>query len=147
MTKKSKPIVWLLFIVYCVVLIKMILFKMPFNQIDDAIRAISVGRIADNLKLANFIPFKHILVYMDAYFKVAMKNLGMGILLFIPLGYFLPALTKHRQFKNVIVVGLLTSISFETLQLLLSLGVFDIDDIILNGIGVLFGYMIYKSFR
>jgi len=29
----------------------------------------------------------------------------------------------------------------------LSLGVFDIDDIILNGIGVVFGYMIYKSFR
>ena len=65
MTKKSKPIYWLLFIVYIVCLIKMVLFKMPFNQIDDAIKAISVGRIGDNLKAANFIPFKHILVYMD----------------------------------------------------------------------------------
>ena len=92
MTKKSKPIYWLLFIVYLVVLIKMILFKMPFSQIGSAIRAISVGRISDNLKMANFIPFKHILIYMDQYFKVAVKDLGMGMLLFMPLGYFLPSL-------------------------------------------------------
>jgi len=120
---------------------------MPFDQIGPAIKAISVGRIGDNLKQANFMPFSHITVYMDAYFKVAMKNLGTGILLFTPMGYFIPTLTKHRQFKNVVIVGLLTSISFETLQLLLSLGQFDIDDIILNGLGIVFGFMIYKSFR
>lgn len=147
MTKKSKPIFWLLFIVYVVFLVKMILFNMPFNHIDDAVKAISVGNIGNNLKNANFIPFKHIQVYMDTYFKIAIKNLGMGIILFTPFGYFLPTLTKHRQFKSIVVIGLLTSISFETLQLLMSLGTFDVDDIILNGIGIVFGYMIYKSLR
>lgn len=147
MSKKTKPIIWLLFIVYVLFMIKMILFKMPFNQMGSAVRAISIGKLADNLKLANFMPFSQIVVYMDAHFKVAMKSLGTGIVLFVPLGYFIPTLSKHRQFKNVLIVGLLTSITFETLQLFLSLGRFDVDDIILNGLGIIFGFMIYKSIR
>lgn len=147
MTKQSKPIYWLLFIVYTIVLIKVAFVNQSLEMVKENIMGLSLNRLTTNLQDANFIPFKTIGVYTNMYFKPAMKFLGLGIAWFIPLGYFIPALTSARNFKRVLITGLLIIISIEVLQLVLALGVFDIDDIILNACGLILGYMVYQSFK
>lgn len=147
MSKQSKPIYWLVFVVYMIILIKVLFFNMSLEAVKAAVTSASIDSISNNLKLANFIPLKNINAYTLMYFRPGMKEIGMRILWFMPLGFFIPSLTKHRRFKHTLIVGLLVILFFEVLQIILSLGRFDIDDIILNGLGIVFGYMVYKAFK
>jgi len=143
--RKSKPIVWLLLIVYIVVLFKVTFFNVPLEQIKSSIMNASLGDIGNNLKLANFMPLKTIGIYTEMLFKPAMKFLGLNILWFIPLGYFIPSMTKHKNFKQVMILGILFVLLLEVLSLIVSLGRFDIDELLLASFGVLLGYMCYKT--
>jgi glycopeptide antibiotics resistance protein len=68
----------------------------------------------------------------------------------MPLGFLAPILwNKFRGFKEVILLGLVVSITIELLQLLENFAggwgrVTDIDDVICNVLGVVFGYLIYS---
>ena len=71
-------------------------------------------------------------------------NLYGNIMWFIPMGIFIPALTKrHFGFVKVVLCGALISISIETMQFILNTGVTDIDDVIFNTLGAAVGYLIY----
>ncbi len=147
MSKKSKPIFWLAFIIYLILLLKVIFFSMSFEAVKAGVTSASIDRISMNLKEANFIPLRHINAYMNMYFKPAMSVMGLKILWFVPMGYFIPALTKQKRFKQTLIIGVLVVLLFEVMQLILSLGQFDVDDILLNGIGVIIGYTLYKAFK
>lgn len=68
------------------------------------------------------------------------------MLLFIPLGIFLPILfSKIINIKRIILICLTIFFIKELLQLLLNVGMFDIDDIILNVVGALLSYIIFKK--
>ncbi len=70
----------------------------------------------------------------------------LNIILFIPLGFFLPILyKKYRNFKEVTKVGFLTSLFIEIMQLF-SHRATDIDDLITNTLGTIIGYLIFKIF-
>lgn len=109
----------------------------------------SYYRTYSSLPEYNLIPFKTIsslIVNFRYYeFEVWVYNLFGNIAAFLPLGILWPAVlgAKHK-----LLFTLLFSLTFllmaETAQLVFRVGVFDIDDIILNMIGVLSGYMIYK---
>jgi glycopeptide antibiotics resistance protein len=83
--------------------------------------------------------------------KLLLRNLLGNLVLLLPLGVFLPMLwSKFRYFKKTVLVGVTVSLSIELVQLALSfLGlsgrIADIDDLILNSIGVLIGYFIYSK--
>lgn len=130
-----------------IILIKVLFFNMSFEAVKSSVMSASMNSISNNLKAANFMPLKNINTYTLMYFRPGMKEIGMRILWFMPLGFFIPALTKHRRFKHALIVGLLVILFFEVLQIVLSLGRFDVDDIILNGLGIVFGYMVYKAFK
>ena len=71
-------------------------------------------------------------------------NLYGNIVWFIPMGVFIPALSKrHRGFLQVVLIGALISTSIETLQFIFNTGVTDIDDVIFNTLGAAVGYLIY----
>ncbi|WP_158589621.1 MULTISPECIES: VanZ family protein [Clostridia] len=94
---------------------------------------------------ANFIPFKTTLHYMlesDSYnLSVILHNTIGNVLLFLPLGLFLPLLfKKYRVFSKMLVFVAIASLSIELLQLIVQVGQFDIDDIILNTIGSSIGF-------
>ncbi len=79
-----------------------------------------------------------------------LRNLGGNLLLFLPLGVGLPLFwKKFRNFKSTLSTCFLASLSIETTQAILSyLGLVfaravDIDDIIMNVLGGIFGYFIY----
>lgn len=96
----------------------------------------------------NLIPFKTILslIISCKYYEldVWVYNFFGNIAAFMPLGILLPvALGIKRNLAATLVFSTLFLLSAETAQLIFRVGVFDIDDIILNMIGVLSGYMIH----
>ena len=79
---------------------------------------------------------------MNADYK--MDNLAGNVVGFIPLGILLPILLfwLRRGWSTVLAV-FLVSLGFECCQLFFKLGIFDVDDLILNTAGGLIGYLIY----
>jgi glycopeptide antibiotics resistance protein len=79
------------------------------------------------------------------------RNLIGNILLLLPLGLFLPILwSKFRDFGKTVFMGVVVSLAIELSQLFLSylsLGSrsTDIDDLILNTLGIVIGYIIYDK--
>lgn len=65
----------------------------------------------------------------------------------MPFGFLLPMVSKRSVFKNFLSVTFLAmffSIGIETAQLVTKVGAFDVDDIFLNTIGGLLGYIFLK---
>lgn len=96
----------------------------------------------------NLIPFKTILnlIVNFKYYEleVWIYNLFGNIAAFMPLGLLLPAvLGTKRKLAATVVFSMVFLLAAETAQLVFRVGVFDIDDIILNMTGVAAGYMIY----
>jgi glycopeptide antibiotics resistance protein len=94
------------------------------------------------------IPFKTILPYIGdaSYSKVAVKNLLGNIFLFLPFGLLLPAIKPEvDSYKKIFIFSVLFSLFFETTQLLLRIGSFDVDDLILNTLGAMLGYFLFNK--
>ena len=67
-----------------------------------------------------------------------------NILLFIPFGILCPVTFRGlRKFWRCLLVGMLTSLFVESLQLLTGRGFFQIDDILTNVLGAVAGYLLY----
>ena len=63
-------------------------------------------------------------------------------MLFIPFGFLSSYLLKNRKFSVVTILTLIASLTIEAVQYYIG-RVFDIDDIILNLIGGIVGFLIY----
>jgi glycopeptide antibiotics resistance protein len=77
--------------------------------------------------------------------RYSTENLFGNILLFFPLGIFLPLLfNKTSRLSKMIFTVFLISFCLELIQLVTVLGNFDTDDIILNVLGSVIGFGVYK---
>lgn len=94
----------------------------------------------------NFIPFKEIMRYKitDPLF---IRNILGNILLFVPFSYIVTDIVymvcKKTNFLICTIYVLLTSLSIESIQYFIGRA-FDIDDILLNFIGGILGYIVWK---
>lgn len=69
----------------------------------------------------------------------------LNILLFIPLGFFCPMISKtYEQVKNIILIGAGFSFVIEISQLFTLHRATDINDIISNTLGALIGYVCFR---
>ncbi|MEG2564112.1 MAG: VanZ family protein [Bacilli bacterium] len=94
---------------------------------------------------SNFIPFREILRYSVGsrlFFKQVIGNL----LLFVPYGFFVSYYIKPLKPWVVMFLGLISSLSIEITQALIG-RIFDIDDLILNVMGCLIGFLLYYIAR
>lgn len=96
----------------------------------------------------NLIPFKtignYILNFHNYNFDIWYYNIIGNILLFVPMGILLPTLsTKLKNFFPSIILIILFSLTVELLQYATQLGIFDVDDIILNALGGSIGFLIF----
>ena len=88
----------------------------------------------------NFVPFSEIFRYKFGS-KLFIYNVLGNVLLFVPYGYFVSRYTKSKKWLQV----LYASTTIELMQL--NLGrTFDIDDILLNVLGGIVGYFLYRTF-
>lgn len=76
--------------------------------------------------------------------KSFMVNMFGNVLAFVPFGFVLPIISsKNRRFLNVLLLTLELTITIELFQLLLKVGIFDVDDILLNTVGGMIGYILF----
>jgi glycopeptide antibiotics resistance protein len=145
---RTRTIALILLMLYSLVLIKLILFKNANYILSQDYRK-NYGRHSLQLswQRANLVPGKTLYYYLSLQekFETGLENIGGNILLFIPYGILLPlALKRFTRFSRFFAMILLTSLFFELSQLLLAYGSCDVDDIILNGLGGIIGYSIFR---
>lgn len=141
MRKAAKVLSWTAFILYCLVLLYVLFLSrapMTWCSVPEFFR-----------RFTNIIPFKTIFEYINRYSEgfrvISIRNLGVNLFMFAPMGILLPCLFKKlRCFWKVTVTILLTVILAELLQGILRVGSVDIDDVLFNVIGGMMGYGIYK---
>lgn len=75
-------------------------------------------------------------------FAVASNLLG-NVLIFVPFGFFMPMASKYRNFFATAFYGFGISLCVEIFQLITRVGSFDVDDLLLNTIGAVLGYIIF----
>ncbi len=94
----------------------------------------------------NLIPFVRMTDYQSK--RDFLVNLIGNIAMFVPTGIILPIIYKKLDsFGKVILAGMGISLCIEILQLPFSVRASDIDDLLLNTLGVLIGYGIYWCIR
>ncbi|PEC22312.1 hypothetical protein COM96_09520 [Bacillus cereus] len=149
-----KELIRFLFTVYICMVVSVTLFPLPIGFPSN------VEHINWSV---NIIPFASILKDIgriggaydgDVLFMIGLlvRNVGGNILLLMPLGFLAPIIwDKYKKVCNTILLGLVISVSIELLQFIESLvsgwgRITDIDDVICNVLGSIFGYCIYKIF-
>lgn len=99
----------------------------------------------------NLVPLKTILDLLENYNKIDLTfwiyNLLGNIVIFIPLGVLLTLLIKQVSIKKTLAAAFLIIVLAESIQLITRVGVFDVDDIILNLLGCTVGYMLGSLLR
>ncbi|AYF84304.1 VanZ family protein [Bacillus thuringiensis] len=157
-TKNKKHVIWwkeiisFLFVVYICMVVAVTLFPLPIgfpSNLENLNRSVNIIPFASIIKDINQIGSAY---DGDALFMIGLivRNVGGNILLLMPLGFLAPILwDKYKKFKNTILLGFSISASIELLQLIQSLfsgvgRITDIDDVICNVLGSIFGYCIYK---
>lgn len=137
------------FLVYILILVKLIVFKYPYERLADIAASWSSDVIFEGLGNANFVPLKTIKMYIKYSDRLnSFENLAGNILAFVPFGMLLPLIGSHlRRFAIVFSNGIVFVLGIEVFQLISAFGAFDVDDVILNCLGIVLGYVIYAISR
>lgn len=144
MNKRIFPI--LLLLIYCYFLIQILVFK------DLAL--IRVGPMRFNFGgtqegPANLIPFKTILYYLlgNNGLLIGGINILGNIVALVPFGFLYSFVFTKISWRNRLILSLIAGSVIEGSQVLLHVGIFDIDDVLLNGLGVLIGFWKFDLFH
>lgn len=89
----------------------------------------------------NIVPFTEIFRYKIGS-KLFMFNVVGNILIFVPFGYFVSSYVKASRISHILLISFVTSLTVELVQLQIGRS-FDIDDIFLNVVGSIIGFMLY----
>lgn len=89
----------------------------------------------------NFIPFREILRY-NIGSRLFIKNILGNMLLFLPFGFFVSYYLEIKKPYIPLLLTLIASTAIECVQMVIG-RVFDIDDIFLNILGGVLGYVMY----
>jgi len=142
---KRRLLFLMLLVAYSLLLVNVMVFKnLPTIRIGYLMLNFSGTHEAP----PNFIPFKTILPYLFGHkgLIIAGINIIGNIILLVPIGFLIPYLLKEMNWKKAILFAVLSGLVIEGLQTILHVGIFDIDDVILNGLGFMIGYWKFLVF-
>lgn len=127
--EKRNFLVHFLFIIYMVLLVWIILFKLQFSFSE-----------MDKIRSINLIPFYYDNeVGMHFHLKEVLENAAI----FIPLGIYLCMLGYEWNIKVKFIIVLMISFLFETAQYIMAVGRTDVTDLITNTCGGMAGIALY----
>lgn len=97
----------------------------------------------------NFTPFKSIWPMLSGQTNhlIAMVNLVGNIVPFMPVGFLAPFIYRRMTWQKSLIVAIATGLFMETMEVVFRVGIFDVDDIILNALGVMMGYGVFAMFN
>jgi glycopeptide antibiotics resistance protein len=131
---------------YGVLLIRLVVFK--------AIPVIRIGHLrfrfaGTHTGPGNFVPFKSIapLLSGEGNQLIAMVNLFGNIIPFMPIGLLAPLVVRSISWQKALVLGAASGLTCEVMEVVFRVGIFDVDDIILNACGVMAGYAAFVVFK
>ena len=145
--KRDRQIlVRILFVAYGIIM----LWLLFGQRIEDGKIQLAPDLSGENL---NLIPFETVRLYWrmlqtgatEALLRHAVVNLAGNVIVFIPFGWFLPYIWQKlgSLFKTLLTAAFWICL-VELCQYLTNLGSCDVDDLLLNLVGVLLGYWIWK---
>lgn len=128
----------LLYILYLVLLVYFLFFAERYGRADR-----SAGF------RYNLVPFTEIRRFVryarQIGLPMAILNLVGNVIGFMPLGAFLPVLhSRCRRLWKTAAICLMVSVEVELVQLITQTGICDIDDVLLNTLGGVLGYGVYR---
>ncbi len=134
---KGKLLFWrVVFFLYLFLLFYLLFFSEAFGRMER------YPQMQYNLK-----PFQEIRRYLfgaGIHSRLFWINIVGNIAAFIPFGYLLPKVSgEEAGLMKTVMLTALCSLSVEGMQLISLVGIFDLDDIILNTAGGLLGFVIY----
>lgn len=132
--KKGKALFRLLFLLYIIIMIYL-LFLSDDRYIMDSYQ----------YNLEPFKEIKRFITYRELLGTTAvLVNIAGNIVAFMPFGFLLPKLFQNKVgFWQTFVCSFIFTLIVETTQLLFRVGRFDVDDIIMNTVGGVLGYIIH----
>ncbi|WP_144940096.1 VanZ family protein [Paenibacillus sp. 32O-W] len=133
---------YLLFAVYVCFAMKIILFKtIPLSK--------AFTHPLLELRSVNLIPLRTIIEFISEPMDLvmALTNILGNIAVFVPFGIFISYTVKKKSLGYQTLILFLTSLSIEIVQYILALGSTDVDDILLNVVGGLFGIAICQGMK
>lgn len=138
--KSIRTISVLLFLVYICALAYFVFLSDGFSRVE--------GYSSYRYNLTPFLEIKRFATSSSLNFKAILVNLAGNVAAFMPFG----ALVRWvRNKKTGFIIAALHTFIFsfiiETIQLVTMVGVFDVDDLILNTLGGLLGYICYAILK
>ena len=131
----------LLFVYICIVVVARFTF-FPFSTVNGKIQPLIFESTKAFSFRVNWIPFVNLFDYPEM--RDILINVIGNTAMFIPLGIVWPSVYKDlNKHWNVISAGIGFSLFIEILQLPFYDRVSDIDDLLLNSLGFIIGYLIY----
>lgn len=133
--KRIRIVGKILFVLYIAFIIYFLIFSDWYGRTD-------MQEYRYNLVL--FREIKRFWEYRDQVGWFAMfTNLFGNVLIFVPFGFFMPMASKYRSFFSTLFYSFGLTLCVETFQLITKVGSFDVDDLLLNTIGGVVGYIIF----
>ena len=132
----------ILFVLYLILLIYFLFFAEEMRR-NPQIREGYSYNLTLFKEIRRFYEHREILGY-----RALFLNIFGNVLAFMPFGFFLPMIWKRtdRLFLTA-VSSFLMSLCVETVQLVSRLGSFHVDDLLLNTIGGVLGFLAYRLLR
>ena len=141
-TKQRRKTFWsILFVAYLILLFYFLFFSEMLGRKDV--------EVDYRYNLTLFREIKRFITYREILgTKAVFLNLCGNVLAFMPFGFCWPLLRDYRtNWFATTLHAFSVSLLAEVLQLVFKLGSFDVDDILLNTIGGLLGYICCMLFK
>lgn len=126
----------LLFGIYLILLVYFLFFSERYGRT-------SIREYRYNLELfaeiRRFIKYRNLLS-VESF----LVNLVGNLVGFMPFGFFIPMLSKKKKFFQVLLLSFQFTLTIEMIQLFTKVGIFDVDDLFLNTVGGVLGYICYR---
>jgi glycopeptide antibiotics resistance protein len=139
----AKVIGFILLVAYFLILSYVVFFATEFGRDDN------------HVFQYNLVPLKTIYNFIRYHQSVTvnalMANILGNVVAFMPLGFIVPIVFKRKEtyyyFHIVVLWAFIVSLFIEVGQIVMSVGSFDVDDLILNTLGAMIGYWLYLYIR
>lgn len=135
--KRRRFVAGILFLIYFIVLFYFLFFS------EEMGRTYSERSYHYNLvlfkEINRFINYRKVLGM-----KAVILNIAGNVAAFVPFGVFLPIFSEEsRKLWRAVLYSFELSLLVEVLQLVTRVGSFDVDDLLLNTVGGLLGFLLY----